>query len=143
MIGYFILIAACIHFFIEAKKRGQSSFKWLAIAFGSYMGPQIICVGILVPIMLSVFQMSPEKIDRIRMPIIFLGVGVGFYLLVLSRKKLYRFARLVEDKDVKIITSLEIIGNSDGTFSVADRSFKSRRDAEDYVSLLKRTANKI
>jgi len=139
MIGLFIAIVACIHFFIEAKKRGASSFKWAAIAFGTFMGTQFIFAWIIVPILIVIFPMSPDKIHRIIVPVNIIGVAVGFYLLVYSRKKLYRIPRLVEDSDLQVITSLEIIKNSDGSFSVADRSFKSKRDAEDYVSLLKRT----
>jgi hypothetical protein len=38
-----------------------------------------------------------------------------------------------------VVTDINIVENENGTFSVIDKSFSSRFDAEEYINLLKRT----
>jgi hypothetical protein len=42
-------------------------------------------------------------------------------------------------KNNLVVTDINIVENENGTFSVIDKSFSSRFDAEEYINLLKRT----
>lgn len=137
MVSLFIAIAACIYFFAEAKKRSVSPGKWAFIAFIAFLGPQILLVWLLLPVIL-VFRHLTFGIpvdDSFGIQAIF-GLGgfvIGFWLLIVSRKKLYRYSRSEPPEDAIIIGSLEIVEQPDGMFAVGERTFKSRKDAEEFV----------
>ena len=137
MIGLLIAIFACIYFFIEAKKRGAPPFKWLVIAFVSFLGPQMLISWLLVPMVLIVMETPLDESTGTQLAFAFIGLGIGFYLLVVARKKLYRIPRIVPVEGAVVVKSLDIIENSDNTYTIGDKTFSSKSDAEQYAALLK------
>ena len=137
MISIFIAVAACIYFFLEAKKRSVSPGKWALIAFVAFLGPQALLVWILLPIVLVTFGMPVEDSFGIQAMFGLTGFVIGFWLLIVARKKLYRHSRSEPPEDAVIIGSLDITEQTDGTFAVGDRTFKSRKDAEEFVDFTK------
>lgn len=137
MVGIFIAIAACIYFFVEANKRKVSPYKWAMIAFAAFFGPQILLSWIVLPIAFVLFGIPIDDSTGIQVIVALTGFVLGFWLLVVYRKKLYRHARSEPPADAIVIGSLEIAEKDDGTFAVGDRVFQSRKDAEDFVDFTK------
>ena len=133
MVSIFIAIAACIYFFIEAKKRSVSPGKWAFVAFIAFLGPQILLVWLLLPVILVTFGIPLDDSFGIQAAFGLAGFVIGFWLLIVARKRLYRHSRSEPPEDAIIIRSLEIVEQTDGTFAVGDRTFKSRKDAEEFV----------
>jgi len=136
MVGILIAIAAAIYFFVEAKKRGQNSFKWAGIAIITYGAPQVIISWLIVPTIFVMLQMPIEENLGIYSIISIGAFFLSFYLLVLARKKLYTYERIEPLKDKVVISSVEITENKDDTYSVSGKVFKTKQEAEGYVSVL-------
>lgn len=137
MIGLLIAIFACIYFFIEAKKRGQPPYKWLFVAFISFLGPKIVISWILLPIVLVALEIPLEKSQGTLVSFALLGFGIGFYLLIVARKKLYRNPRIVQDEGIVVVKSVGIVENNDGTFTVGVRLFSARTYCRPICSIFK------
>lgn len=137
MIGLLIAIASCIYFFIEAGKRNRSRIKWASIAFAAFLGPQLLLSWAALPLVLATFRIPLDDSYGLQFIFAITGLAVGFYLLVVARKRLYLYARTEPPKDGAVIRSLEIVDNEDGSYSVGDRTFKSKKDAEAYVQYVK------
>ena len=136
MIGLLIAVFACIYFYVEAKKRGEPPFTWSVIAFLTFMGPQIVISWFLVPFVLVKLQISLEDSQGMQILFGFITLGIGFYLLVVARKKLYTKPRLIPTEGITVINSIEITDNPNGTFTVGKKTFSDKADAKQYVSLL-------
>ena len=137
MIGLFIAIAGCVYFFLEAGKRDVSRVKWALIAFVAFMGPQILISWLAVPIVFAMLGISPEDNIGTQGFFAIVGLVIGFVLLVVARKKLYLHARTEPVEGAVVITSFDIAENEDGTFSVGDRKFNAKSEAEAYVDYVK------
>jgi hypothetical protein len=138
MLAIFITIAACVTFFVEARKRNQSPFKWVAIALVAFWLPSLV-LALTFGFILGVMGMPFEEAHNLQVVISISGFVIGFYLLVRARKQLYRSSLTQEYMDQSLSQrELEINENEDGTFSVDGRAFPSRKDAEDYRSLITR-----
>ena len=87
----------------------------------------------LLPAVLVTFSMPVEDSFGIQAIFQLAGFVIGFWLLIVARKKLYRHSRTEPPEDAIIVGSLEITEQKDGTFAVGDRTFKSRKDAEEFV----------
>ena len=97
----------------------------------------ILISWVLVPIILIVTETPIDESTGTQLALAFIGLGIGFYLLVIARKKLYRIPRIVPVEGAVVVKSIDIIGNSDDTYTVGDKSFSSKTDAEQYAALLK------
>ena len=137
MVGLFIAVAGCVYFFLEAGKRNVSRVKWGLIAFAAFMGPQVVISWLAVPIALVILGIPLEEGIGIQTVFAIVGLVIGFALLVVARKRLYRHARSEPVEGAVVITSLEIKENEDGSFSVGERRFPDKTEAEAYVDYIK------
>lgn len=137
MIGLLIAIASCVYFFIEADKRNVSRIKWASIAFIAFLGPQLLLSWMVLPMALAAFGIPFDESHGLQLVLGITGFVIGFYLLVVARKRLYQHKRTEPPKDGVMIGSLEITSNEDGSYSVGDRTFKSKKDADAYVQYVK------
>jgi len=92
---------------------------------------------LLVPIVLIVMETPLDESTGTQLAFAFIGLGIGFYLLVVARKKLYRIPRIVPVEGAVVVKSLDIIENSDNTYTIGDKTFSSKSDAEQNAALLK------
>jgi len=138
MIGLVIGIIASVHFYIEARKRAESGIKWACIAFFTFFGIQIFSELFVTPTIMALLNL--DRAHPLAVGLAFATLIIAFYFLVVARKRLYSRKRILEehsDTDI-VVESFDINDNSDGTFSVSGRSFPSKKDAEEFVSLVQR-----
>ena len=103
------------------------------MGFVAFLGPQLIASLVVVPVILIALQVPIEDSLWIQTLAALASFVVAFWLLVLIRKRLYKLPRTERAKDAVIVHSLEIIELEDGTFSVNNRVFQTRKDAEEFV----------
>ncbi len=139
MVYIFITIAISLTFIVEAKKRNQSPVKWTLIGLGAFWSPMIVISIVVIPIVIIATKTPIDESQNIQIIFGLAGFALGFILVIKARKRLLAVQLVENDPNEIVVTSQEIIENDDGTFSADDRSFTSRADAEEYISLLKRT----
>ena len=137
MIGIFIAICACIYFFMEARKRGQSGAKWSVVAFVGFFAPQVVIVWIILPFVLGGLNIPLEDSVGIQIACAIAVLVVGFCVLIAVRKSLYRFPRMVPEEGVVLVKEIDVFENADGTFTIADKTFDTRSEADQYAVFLK------
>ena len=133
LIGFFI----SGYFFDEAKKRGQQPFLWFSAGFTACFMPLIIITGVFSGDVTALMEQYPNSKANVGLFVLLIIVSASGVLLVMAYQQLIKHAS-TEESSAKIhIDSLEIVETKEGNFSVGEKSFKTRKDAEDFVTLLK------
>ena len=134
-----VALAACSHFAVEARKRGESPGRWSLIGFAVFIGPQMLFSWLLYPLILlaarPVFGQAPGVLYIV---LSIIGLGVGIYALGQARKRLYRKGASEECENREPV--LDIREAEGGLCAVGERLFKTRKAAEEYVTFMRSTA---
>jgi hypothetical protein len=136
---YYFLLGLVVSgfFFYEAKKRGQQPFLWFSVGFTAYFLPFVVIVGIFSSDIAALMTQYKNTKVLIGVFTLIIHFAASVVLIIMGYQQLIKYASKEERSAQIHINSLDIIETKDGEYSVGEKVFKTRRDAEDFVALLK------
>ncbi len=136
--NYFVFGLLVSGYFIpEARKRGQKPILWFSVGFTAYFMPHIVIFGLFNSQVQELIKQTPESSEDILFYIIVVVLSLSIAFSLWAYKELIKYKTSDEDKERILIQSLEITETENGVFNVGEKVFRTKKDADEYVSFLK------
>ncbi len=136
---YYFLFGLIVsgHFSREATKRGQKPILWFSAGFTAYFIPHIVLFGLFNSQVQELIRQSPESSENAMLYMFLVAISLSIALTIWAYMELIKYKSSDEGKEKIQIKSLEIAETENGKYCVGQKMFKTKKDAEDYVSFLK------
>ena len=110
---------------------------WYSVGFTAYFGPYVIIGGVFGKNLVTIIDNHPGSPEKVAWSILIIFFIATIVLIVLAYQQLLKHPSIEEKSATIHINSLDITETKDGKYLVGEKSFPTRRDAEDFVNLLK------
>ncbi len=136
--SYFLIgLIVSASFLTEARKRGQKPILWFSAGFTAYYLPHIVVFGLFNNQVQELIKQYPESSKDILLYVFVVVLSLSIAFSFWAYKELIKYKTSDEGKEKIQIKSLEIAETENGEYSVGQKMFKTKSDAENYVSFLK------